>query len=205
MLTLEVKMDDAKVRAALEAAAAAVTPEAAAEVAAEAGAGVVRDWLAARSRLKHRPGQRLNFYLQASDSVTREASAGTALIRIPHAGVAQRFYGGVIKPSGRPSKVTGKPVRRLAVGIPGTPGEGHTPADFGELFVAVRKGSKKDGDKGGAYLARMAGDAVQYLFSLLASVKQEPDATVLPPDDRLLDAAAESILDLYDAAMEGRP
>ena len=202
MLTLEVNMADQKVREALQAAASAVSPESAAKVCAEAGADVVRSHFVDLSRSRHRQGQRINYYLQAADSVTSDADGGEAFVRIPHTGIAQRYYGGVISPSGRISPVTGKPVTRLAIGIKGTPGEGHTPADFADLFVSVRKGSKKDGDKGNAYLAVKSGESVQYLFTLVTRVEQAAAPSVLPENGKILNAAADGILDLYDAVME---
>lgn len=204
MLTLDVNLADSPAAAALDRAAAALSPESCATVAAEAGADVVRAHLITLSKSRHRPGQRINYYLQASDSVLRETSGATALIRIPHTGIAQRYHGGTITPSGRTSPVTGRPVKRLAVGLKGTPAEGHTPADFGDLFVVVRKGSKRGDtqDKGAAFLARRSPDGIQRLFILLASVTQSPDPSVLPPDSAILDAAAEAILDLYAAATE---
>ena len=195
MLTLNVNMADAKARDALAAAAAALAPESCAVVAAEAGADVVRDHFTGLSRSRHRPGQRLNYYLQAADSVIREASGADALIRIPHTGIAQRFFGGTVYPSGRTSAVTGKPIRRLAIGLSGTPGEGHVPADFADLFCIPSEDGK-------AVLARTAGEAVQALFALVPKVVQPADPSVLPADADILDAAAEGILDLYEASQE---
>jgi hypothetical protein len=196
MITLEVNMADAAAREALERASKALAPEAMAAVAAEAGADVVRDHFTDLSRSRHRPGQRVNYYLQAADSVVRETQGGTAFVKIPHTGIAQRVYGGLIRPSGRPSKVTGKPVRRLAVGLKGSPGDGHVPADFPDLFVVASKDENK------AFLARKSGSGIQRLFILLDRVVQRADPSVLPRDDRLLDAAAQSILDLYEAHQE---
>ena len=209
MLTVQVNMAAEAARGLLD-RLAAVTPARAATACAEAGAETVRAHLTNLSAQRHRPGQRLNFWLAAADSVTREVSGDTATVRIPHAGAAQRYYGGEIRPSGRTSPVTGRPVRRLAVGLPGTPGEGHTPADFPGLFLILKKGSRKGGDKGGAYLARQTPDGVQRLFTLLARVRQRPDPTVLPADAELSAAAAEAILELHDHAAEssapgGRP
>ena len=200
MLTVQVNMAAEAVRDALERAAAALGPARAAAACAEAGADVVRAHFLRLGDSRHRPGQRINFWLAAADSVTRETDGADALIRVPQAGVAQRYYGGEIRPSGRTSPVTGRPVRRLALGIPGTPGEGHTPADFPDLFLILKKGSRKGGDKGGAFLARKTPDGVQRLFTLLARVKQRPDPTVLPTDAELSEAAAEAILDLHDKA-----
>lgn len=202
MLTLTVNMADAKVREALARAAAAVSPESAAKAAAEAGADVVRGHFIGLSKARHRPGQRLNFYLQAADSVIRETTGGDAFVKIPHAGIAQRFYGGTVKPSGRPSKVTGRPVTRLAIGLTGTPGEGHVPADFGKLFTVLKKGVKRGDKTQNAFLARKAENGVQRLFVLVSEVSQTADPTVLPADAEILNAAAEGILDLYEAALE---
>lgn len=205
MLTLDVNLADAKIRETLAAVAAALSPESCAIVAAEAGADVVRDHFVGLSKTRHRAGQRVNFYLQAADSVIRESSGDTALVRVPHTGIAQRYFGGVLKPSGRPSAVTGRPVQRLAIGLKGTPGEGHVPADFPALFLATKIGVKRGDKTQNAFLARKEGGGIQRLFVLVAEVRQPPDPDVLPKDDAILDAAAEGILDLYDAKTEGRP
>lgn len=193
MLTLNVNMADAKVRETLAAVSEKLSPESCAAAAAEAGADVVRDHFITLARSRHRSGQRINYYLQAADSVIREPSGGTALIRVPHTGIAQRYFGGTVYPSGRISAVTGKPIRRLAIGLSGTPGEGHVPADFAGLFCIP----SDDGEK--AVLARESGGGVQALFALVPKAVQHADSSVLPADDALLDAAAQSILDLYEA------
>lgn len=205
MLTLDVNMADAKVREALAKAADALSPGSCARAAAEAGADVVRDHLLGLSRSRHRAGQRINFYLQAADSVIRETSGADALIRIPHAGISQRFHGGVIKPSGAPSRVTGRPVTRLAIGLTGTPGAGHVPADFAGLFLATKKGAGRGDKSQNAFLARRQGGGIQRLFVLVPEVSQRPDPSVLPGDAEILDAAAEGILDLYAASQEKLP
>ena len=114
MISLSIDMADAKIRETLARIGERLTPSACATVVAEAGADVVRDHLVNLSRTRHRPNQKINYYLQAADSVIRETSGGDAVIRIPHTGMAQRYHGGDIVPSGRPSPVTGKPVTRLA-------------------------------------------------------------------------------------------
>lgn len=200
MLTLDVNTDDTSVRELLAAVSATVSPESCATVVAEAGADTVRAHFVKLSRARHRPAQRINFYLQASDSVIRETNGTEALIKIPHTGIAQRYYGGTIKPSGRPSKITGQPITRLAVGLSGTPGEGHVPADFNDLFLIVKK--KQGNDKGAAFLARRSQSGIQVLFVLLTQVRQAADTTILPTNSELLDNAAEAILDLYTAAVE---
>lgn len=200
MLTLDVNMDDTNVRQLLASVAASVSPESCATVAAEAGADTVRTHFVKLSRNRHRQGQRIDFYLQASDSVIRETHGDEALIKIPHTGIAQRYYGGIIRPSGRPSRITGQPIQRLAIGLSGSPGEGHVPADFNDLFLIVKK--KQGTDKGAAFLARRSETGIQFLFVLLSQVRQSADTSILPTDSELLDAAAEAILDLYDAATE---
>lgn len=205
MLAIKVNTDAAEVQLALRRGDEVLSPESVAKVAVEAAADVVRDHFITLSRTRHRPAQRLNYYLQAADSVIRETQGGDALIRIPHAGVAQRLYGGTIKPSGRVSAVTGRPVRRLAIGLSGTPGEGHVPADFGTLFCVLKKGAKRGDLSQTAFLVRKQGAGLQYLFALVSEVTQNPDPGVLPADAALLDAAAESILDLYDAATQRNP
>ena len=206
MLAVDVNIDDVKVREVLAKAVSSLSPVSVATAAAEGGADVVRSNFLDLSKARHRAGQRIDYYLQASDSVIRETNGPDAIIRIPHTGIAQRLYGGDILPSRRTSPVTGRPITRLAIGLSGSPGEGHTPADFADLFVVTKKGSKKGSpDKGGAFLARKTESGVQRLFILLREVSQDPDPSVLPTDDAILDSAESAILDLYDASQEKIP
>lgn len=202
MLTLTVNLHDAQARDAVKNAAAALSPESAAAAAAEGAADAVRAHLTDLARTRHRPSQRLNFYLAAADAVTRRTAGPDAYVAIPHTGLAQRFHGGRIAPSGRPSPVTGRPVTRLAFGLKGTPAEGHVPADFPDLFPVSKKGVPRHDRSQKAFLARRQGDTLQRLFLLVDEVTQDPDPSVLPKDAALLDAAADAILDLYQARID---
>lgn len=155
-----------------------------AEIIGESCADLLRDWLTRLAQERHRPGQRHNFYLDAADAVISEPRPGRVTLSIHKAGLAQRLNGGVIRPSGRLSIATGRPIRRLAVPIPGTRAEGRVPAEFPGLFpVAVK------GDPGRAYLRDESGP----LFYLLRSVTQSPDPTVLPSAAAISARAADEI------------
>lgn len=166
--------------------AAALGPELA-EAVAESCAELTRGWLENLSARRHRPGNPHDFFLSAADSVLAESSPGQAAVTVTKTGFRQRLLGGEIRPGGRPSLATGKPVRRLAVPIPGTDAEFRLPAEFEHLFVLAGKRR--------AVLAREGpGGKPEPLFLLLPKVRQDPDPSVLPPLSDYAARAAREIL-----------
>lgn len=187
MITLSVNTDSREVQAVLRRLRRDLQGGAAARVVAEAGADVTRGHLFGLAAARHRRGQPQNFYARAADSVVARALADGAEITVPHTGLALRYYGGTVRPSGRVSLVTGRPIRRLAVPIPGKGAEGKTPAEFDGLFMIRSKG-------GNALLAgRKANGMVGLLFMLLPKTEHRPDKGVLPGDDEYRSAAAEAL------------
>lgn len=169
-----VTVDVSAAMLALDALEAAALGPGLAENIAEACAELTREHLEGLSAARHRPGNPHDFYLSAADSVLAGSAPGEATVTVSKAGFRQRLQGGEIRPSGRPSLATGKPVRRLAVPIPGTDAEFRLPAEFEHLFALAGKRR--------AVLAREGpGGKPEPLFLLLPKVRQDPDPTVLPP------------------------
>ncbi len=135
-------------------------------------------------------GKRTHFYAEASKGTTWEAEASGGTISVHATGIAQRLFGGTIKP------VKGKwlaiPARAEAYG--------HSPRDFDDLEprIGANAGAlvqrvsqsfsmvkdQRKGNKGGQRSKPGAEQGGGVLFWLVKSVTQDPDETVLPdPDD----------------------
>lgn len=154
----------------------------------EAAANHLRKLL--KQHLEARGGRK--YWKDAAESVETEISDAGAVVSINHRGVRLHFYGGIVKPTGRISNVTGKPIKRLL--IPGA----NSPlrkarAELYELGI----NRQSVHIAGGALMADIGG--VPVMLGVLARQSvHEPDPTVLPSDDRLRDelrAAARDVLD----------
>ncbi len=192
MITLGVNADSRDLSAYITRLRLALRGAPAARVVAEAGADATRSHLYGLANSRHRQAQRLNFYARAADAVVAEPVTGGAEITISHTGLALRYFGGTVRPSGRTSLVTGRPIRRLAVPIPGKGAEGKTPAEFSNLFMIRSKG-------GNALLAgKKPNGMVGLLFMLLAKTVHKADKSVLPTDDAYRAAAQDALAELLE-------
>lgn len=166
----------------------------AAGVVAEAAGDLTREHFRKRAADKHRPAQPHNYWLRAADSVVAEAVDGGAKVSIPHTGVALRYFGGTVRPSGRISLVTGKPIRRLAVPFSGSEAEGKTPGEFDGLFVLSRM---YGASMNKASLCRKTSSGgIVGLFALLDKTEHEADESVLPSDAEYEEAAVAAIQEM---------
>ena len=146
-------------------------------VVAEAGAELTRAHLSTVATTRHRSFSRHNYYADAARSVVSKTVPEGAEIAIPHVGFALRYEGGTVVPSGRISLITGRPIRKLAIPLKGSPAEGKTPGEFGELFVI--KGRKR----GTAFLAgKKSNGMIGLLFGLYDKTKHTADASILPTE-----------------------
>ena len=164
---------------------------------AEAGGAAVKlllvNWFTDLEAARHREGGE-HFYANAARSTQNPVvQDATAVVVINAVGLAQRYFGGTIKP------VNGG--KYLAIPNPNNPDAiGHTPADFPNLqFFKTKRG-------GGLKLQREVASVVGYLqtgknkgktksvgseigdvvfFWLVPEVDQAPDPTVLPDEDAL--------------------
>lgn len=169
------------------------------EIVAEAAAETTRGHLLELHAARHRGVTQRSFYLRAAEAVVADASKDGARVQIDHAGLALRFYGGRVYPSGRTSLITGKPIRRIAVPKEGSEAEGKTPYDFrGRVSLIITKRKK-------AFLGKEEADgSFTPLFWLVEMTKHEKDPTVLPTDDTLADAAEEAIDEYIQEVSNGR-
>ena len=173
-----------------------------AEVAGRAGVNVVQDHLrglddARKNRLG---GRRSHFYSAAAAATHyRITQANNAAVVVSHTGMAQRYYGGTIRPSGRISAKTGKPIRALAIPARAA-AYGVAPSEIEGLFVRPGRSGRT------AALVRREGGALRVYFWLVKSVTQKGDKTVLPGETPLRAAirkALESYADRIDARRAG--
>ena len=123
------------------------------------------------------------FWQKAAASVKGTSTATDATVSITHRGVALQYYGGKVKPSGRISSVTGRPITRLASPLDAS-AYGKTPGDFPKGSLTLI----------GNVLARMpkGGGFGTALFALVRSVtiKKHPD--VLPTEAEIGAAAVNA-------------
>jgi hypothetical protein len=123
-------------------------------------------------------GKRTNYYLGAARATNFRAVDDGVLISIPHVGIAQRYFGGVIR--AKPRKFLAFPVHPDA--------HGKRPREFPGLSLIFGR----DGEPIGLMRARlrprkrgMVGPPVpepfgEILFRLTKEVNQAPDPSVLP-------------------------
>ncbi len=169
------------------------------EVVAESAAEATREHLRDLHDKRHRNVTGRSFYLRAADAVVADSSGDDARVTIDHTGLALRYYGGTVRPSGRTSLITGKPIRRIAVPKEGSEAEGKTPYDFrGRVSLIITKRKK-------AYLGKEEPDgSFTPLFWLVKETNHKPDKTVLPTDDTLADAAEAAIKEQIQEILHGR-
>lgn len=152
-----------------------------ADAAGRACANLTREHLFALAGERHRASVAHNFYADAADSVTHEATADAATIRISKTGMAQRRWGGTIRP-----------VNYSHLWIPVHPDSiGRTGREFKDLVKIFNIRTNK------GVAARKAEDGtLTVLFALVPEVVQEPDPSVLPSDEAYQSAAVEACEDL---------
>lgn len=160
------------------------------------GRNHVRDHLFKLDAARHRPYVRLHFYARAARATNYRVLPDGAAVSINHLGIAQRYFGGEIRP--RNSKYLTIPARSEA--------EGRRAREFNNLkpvfgrngiyALAERsatrlrktgKGYKSAGETGGGIM-----------FWLVKSVTQHEDPSVLPKMSKLVEAVvadAEKYID----------
>jgi len=132
------------------------------------------------SRANRLGGKRTNFYAHAARSTHHRATSDGALVSINHVGIAQRRFGGTIRP--RASKMLTIPAHPAAYGrrareIPGL------------KLVPFKKAP-----------ALMKDDTVYYW--LARSVTQQPDPSVLPTESELHTEAARAASNYTNRALQ---
>lgn len=192
MINLFVNIDNKEVATLLKELPITIRQKAP-QVVAEAGAELTRVHIDGISRARHRSRSPRDFYQAAANSVIQQVVSDGAEISIPHIGFALRYHGGTVRPSGRISLITGRPIRRLAIPLSGSPAEGKTPGDFDNVFVV--KGKKK----GTAFLAGKKGRGlIRLLFALVEKTEHKADHSILPTEAEYQTAAEKAIQTLIN-------
>ena len=147
---------------------------------------VVSNWLLDRDgKAKRKPGwPRSGYWGHAAESASGEADAAAAWVIIRKEGVGLHLRGGTVK-SRRPGGKLAIPLRAELFDT--NPREKF--ADRADAFVLKSKGR---GPEGRAFLAYRENGALRLAYLLLSSVTLDEDPTVLPPADRLAEAAQKA-------------
>lgn len=198
MISLATTIDDANVKKIIRKLDKSLRGAPANSVIAEAAAEKAREHLRELSASRHRPTQRNSFYLRAADAVLAQSDNTEAVVAIPHTGLALRYYGGTVRPSGRTSLITGKPISHLAIPRAGTEAEGKTPYDFRGRLSLIITARKK------AYLGKEEPDgSFTPLFWLVKESKHDADKNVLPTTDEFRAAAVEALEEFAEEVANG--
>ena len=201
MLQYAIKVSLDTASPALRRMLAALKPATVAKLSGRIAANRVRGHLEGLASTRHRSYMPHSYYATAARMTSGEVDGDTCRVVVAGpAGIRLHYYGGVVKPSGRISAKTGKPITRLA--IPRRPeAEQRTPADFDDLFLWKSK------IVGRAGLARRSPNGrLEIYYWLVASVTMKEDHGVLPPLDELgkeiNDAIGSSIIRVAKARLQ---
>jgi hypothetical protein len=145
-------------------------------------------------------GQSTGYWTGVRNSAAAEQKGNGVTITLKGAGLLMKWEGGTIKPSGRISSATGKPIKWLT--IPVAPeAHGKVAAMFGNRLYTHRFAggtgqSLGDTRQGGGLWLRtgsQSSDSDPLLFWFLKSVTIKPDHNILPPADQTGKACAEAV------------
>lgn len=165
-----------------------VTPEQKEDIV-HAAAGRVRSLLEAH--FDGLPSRR--FWKEAADSIHVEPGKnGTININIFKRGVHLRYAGGKVKPSGKISELTGKPIRSLLIPGPRTPMRTQG-LDLYDVVKDPRRVHTIKNRAGRVYLvedAEQEGQKMRLLGRLVKSTTHKPNPRVLPTVQDMQEAAA---------------
>ncbi len=153
-----------------------------------------------RERPNAAGGRRTNFYAQAARGTSFQVDPDGITVSVASIGIAQRFYGGVIRP--KKSKwltipaapeAHGKTAREFDLELVWD--ENRKPialATKNTLAVSITQNAQ------GKIVKRQTGSLGKIMFWLRKSVTQAPDPTVLPRIDEVAGAAMTAINDTVD-------
>lgn len=133
-----------------------------------------------KQHLEARGGRK--YWKEAADSVETALNESGAVVSINRQGVRLHFYGGTVKPTGRISNVTGKPIKRLLI-----PGE-NSPLRKANVEL-YELGLDRDAVRieEGKLMADIGGVPVE-LGILAKKAEHNPDPTVLPKPEQMAEA-----------------
>ncbi len=154
-----------------------------------------------KARARHRGGP-FNYYLTAARNTSADTDQDSAIIRITApAGIALRRYGGTVLPSGRISRVTGRPITKLAIPARDGPAAGRTTLDMQTAGVKLRLIVIKR-----LNLAALAGEDTssgrpRIYFWLVPKTTHQPDPTVFPDNETLGTAVNKTLARVFKSAI----
>jgi hypothetical protein len=178
MLNLRITVTDFGATALLNSLRSPKFDEGVRQVAGRAAANTVQKHLRGldRTRSNDLGGRRSHFYSLAALATSFTTDDQGAIVTVAHLGIAQRYYGGTIRPIN--AKALAIPARAEAYGR--RPRDADNPQD---LFVRPGRAGRT------AVLARRQGKRLEVWYWLVKSVTQDPDLTVLPREEEITTAA----------------
>lgn len=198
-----IKIQSEKLTELQQRATAANQADNVAAIGGRAVAGFLRDYLfnLDGERANKLGGVRTHFYGDAARSVQNpQVSQGTASVSINHLGLAQRFFGGAIRPV--TSKLLAIPARAET--------HGKTPGEFNDLsFMPTRRGGALvqalqvqiiRGKRKGEWRDETVGGLVMYW--LVPEVNQDADPSVLPGEKALAGCATDAMDDFLKRTLK---
>lgn len=159
---------------AIRAVLQAVQPKQVNPIVGRAATNLIREHLfdLNKSRPNKLGGRRTNFYASAARGTHFDATENGVVISVVQVGIAQRYFGGIIKPT-----------KAKYLTIPVSPeAHGKRASEFSDLEVVFGKGGRPIG------LARK-GAHEDLLYRLVKYVDQAADPTVLPSNETIAAAA----------------
>lgn len=130
----------------------------------------------------------------AAGETTQSGNTFTTSVTLSGVGLRMKFEGGIVRPTGRVSTVTGKPIRFLT--IPAiAEAHGKTASEF--PFLKAR-GAFKNGGGGVLYKPQEGSDFGTVYFILARQATIKPDPNILPPANEVISemtAAIQAALD----------
>ena len=156
-----------------------------------AGRNVFREHFEQLGRERHRPHVRHNFWDRAAKKTQYQIAVGGAKVVVNQEGVAQRRFGGDIKPR--------KPgITHLAIPLPDAPeAHGRVPGEFGNLLERVVNKTTNRG------VLKKKGKGGKALFALVPELTLKPDPSVLPKPTIVHARITEAVTELMHAYAEG--
>lgn len=159
-----------------------------------------------------------NYWARAKGSVESQSSGQTAEITVGQKGVKLHWLGsgylpgGVVKPSGRTSQVTGRPITSLLIPFDDSPLRKRRES-LKELGIPEQEICVLLSKNGHPYLARVEDRKRKYKGSkvkvtplglLLKSVKRYPDPSVMPTADEMAMTVRTSVVDALHKQISNR-
>lgn len=150
------------------------------EAAARGAANVVEDHFVARDKVGNKlGGQRTHYWGEARNSVNVTSDENGGRINISKVGVALHYYGGTVVPT-----------EKKALTIPARAEyHGRRAGEFDLSFVPAW-------GAGGNLIGSLQNEEGEVAYWLVKKTVHAPDASVLPPQDAMVEAASNNIVRL---------